>query len=557
MCDGSTDLKLDIWYPKDREDTVLPLLLARRAAEHPERIFAVFEDGSAWTYADVHAKAIHAARGLAALGVKQGDHVVSWQPTGGDAIRTWLGVNYLGAVYVPFNTAYRGGLLEHVLWLSDASVAVVHADLLDRLGEVKRHELRTVIAMGGPARPVEGLEVLESRALTPGDEPGPGADMPATARPIELWDPQSLIFTSGTTGPSKGVLSSYRQLAISSAVLYYWLDSSDRILLNLPMFHISGTSLTTRAIQAGGSVAVVESFRTEEFWALVNRLGVTYSLLMGSIATFLAKRPVTDEERQTTLKSVLIAPLTTEAMAFAKRVGLDWYTVFNMSEIATPLISERNPEKVGTCGRLRKGAEVRIVDEHDQRLPDGTVGELIVRDEEPWALNSGYHKNAEATVNAWRNGWFHSGDAVMCDADGDYFYIDRVKDSIRRRGENISSYEVETEVSAHPDVAETAAIAVPSEHGEDEVMVVVIPVEGRSLDAAELVTFLVPRMAHFMVPRYVRIVDELPRTPTMKVQKAKLREQGITSDTFDREAVGIKVRRHRFASAGKAGAGDD
>lgn len=549
-------MKLDIPYPKAREDIVFRELIDRRAAEHPDRVFAVFEDGSSWTYAELRAKAVHVARGLAALGVSQGDHVVSWQPTGADALRTFLGVGYLGAVYVPFNTAYRGGILEHVVWLSDAKVAVVHADLLDRLGEVKQHELKTVVAVGGPARAAPGLEVLESEALTPGDEPGADEAPPPLDRPIEVWDTQCLIFTSGTTGPSKGVLSSHKQLAITSAALYYWLDGSDRIMLNLPMFHISGTSLTTRALQNGGSVAVVESFRTEEFWPVVRRLGVTYALMMGSMATFLAKLPPSEDERQTPLRSMLVAPLTTESIDFARRVGLDWYTVFNMSEVSVPLVSERNPEKVGTCGRLRKGAEVRIVDDHDNELPTGTVGEIIIRDEEPWALNSGYHKNPEATAKAWANGWFHTGDAVMRDADGDYFYVDRKKDAIRRRGENISSYEVEMEVGTHPDVQEAAAIAVPSEHGEDEVMVVVIAAAGRSLDPAELVEFLVPRMAHFMVPRFVRIVDELPRTPTMKVRKVVLREEGVTVDTFDREAAGIRVRGHRFARDGGEKSGE-
>ena len=540
------NLTLDIPYPTAREDIVMRELVDRRAAEHPDRTFAVFEDGSTWSYAELRARAVHVARGLASLGVKQGDHVVSWQPTGGDAILTFIGTAYLGAVYVPFNTAYRGGLLEHVVWLSDARVAVVHSDLLDRLREVDRHALETVVAVGGPAHPVDGLTVLDSSALTPGEQPKPDEEAPSLTCPIKEWDTQCLIFTSGTTGPSKGVLSSCRQLAISAAVLYYWLDETDRSLVNLPMFHISGTSMTTRAIQTSGSIAVVESFRTDEFWPLVRRLGVTYSLLMGSIATFLAKRQPDAEERETPLKSILLAPLTAESIAFAKRVGVDWYTVFNMTEVSVPLISARNPEKVGTCGRLRRGAEVRIVDDHDCELPGGQVGELIIRDDVPWALNSGYHKNPEATAESLRNGWFHTGDAVTRDADGDFFYVDRKKDAIRRRGENISSYEVEMEVSRHAAVQEAAAIAVPSELGEDEVMVVVIPTEGQVLDPAELIEFLVPRMPHFMIPRYVRVIDELPRTPTMKVRKAVLRDEGVTDDAFDREAVGMKLRGHRF-----------
>ncbi|PJK31723.1 AMP-binding protein [Minwuia thermotolerans] len=539
-------MKLDIAYPTRREDIVFRDLVEKYAKTQPDRIFAQFEDGSIWTWGELREKAVHIARGLRALGVSQGDHVISWQPTSADAIRTWFGINYLGAVYVPFNTAYRGGVLEHVVWLSDAKLAVVHADLLGRMGEVNPHDVKTIVAVGGEARPVEGYEVLDQAALSPGPPPGADEAPPELERPIEPWDNQSMIFTSGTTGPSKGVLSSYKQLGMSGNILYYWLTADDRALVNLPLFHISGTTLLTRMLAIGGSIAVVESFRTEEFWSVIRRLGVTCTLMMGSISTFLMKLPEDDDQRNSPLKSVLIPPLTSEVIAYAKRIGVDWYTTFSMTEANVPLISRPNPEKPGTCGRIRRGAEVRIVDEHDNEVPVGAVGELIIRDDEPWALCSGYHKNPEATAKAWRNGWFHTGDAVRRDDDGDFYFVDRLKDAIRRRGENISSYEVEVEVNAHPDVREAAAIAVASEHGEDEVMVVVMPVEGRTIDPKALVEFLIPRMPHFMVPRYVRVMKELPRTPTTKVQKVRLREAGVTDDTFDREAAGIRVRRHSF-----------
>lgn len=539
-------MKLDIAYPTESEDIVFRDLVEKYAKAQPDRIFAQFEDGSIWTWGELREKAVHVARGLRTLGVSQGDHVISWQPTSADAIRTWFGINYLGAVYVPFNTAYRGGLLEHVLWLSDAKVAVVHADLLERMGEVNPHEVKTIVAIGGEARPVKGYEVLDQAALSPGPPPRADEAPPELKRPIEPWDNQSMIFTSGTTGPSKGVLSSYKQLGMSGNILYYWLTMDDRAMVNLPLFHISGTTLLTRMLAIGGSIAVVESFRTEEFWSVIRRLGVTCTLMMGSISTFLMKLPEDDDQRNSPLKSVLIPPLTSEVIAYAKRIGVDWYTTFSMTEANVPLISRPNPEKPGTCGRIRRGAEARIVDEHDNEVPVGTVGELIIRDDEPWALCSGYHKNPEATAKAWRNGWFHTGDAVRCDEDGDFYFVDRLKDAIRRRGENISSYEVEVEVNAHPDVQESAAIAVASEHGEDEVMVVVMPVQGRTIDPKALVEFLIPRMPHFMVPRYVRVMKELPRTPTTKVQKVRLRDAGITDDTFDREAAGIRVRRHSF-----------
>ncbi|MEU7814973.1 hypothetical protein [Pseudonocardia sp. NPDC049154] len=190
----------------------------------------------------------------------------------------------------------------------------------------------------------------------------------------------------------------------------------------------------------------------------------------------------------------------------------------------------------------REGVEARLVDEHDMPVPPGAVGELVLRCADPWVTTTGYFRNPEATAEAWRNAWFHTGDALRQEPSGEYFYVDRVKDSIRRRGENISSYEVEVEVQAHPAVDEAAAIAVPSELGEDDVLVVVVPREGAEIDPAELLGFLLDRMPHYMVPRYVRVADALPRTPTMKVQKARLRAEGSAA-AWDREAAGIRVRR--------------
>jgi crotonobetaine/carnitine-CoA ligase len=186
---------------------------------------------------------------------------------------------------------------------------------------------------------------------------------------------------------------------------------------------------------------------------------------------------------------------------------------------------------------------LRLVDAHDIEVPRGAVGELVVRTDAPWALNSGYFRNAEATAAAWRNGWFHTGDAFRVDDEGTYFFVDRMKDAIRRRGENISSFEVEAEVVAHPAVAEAAVVPVPSELSEDEVLCVVALAPGARLEPQALIEFLRPRLAHFMLPRYVRVVASLPKTPTQKVQKHVLRSAGITPDTWDREAAGIRVSR--------------
>jgi carnitine-CoA ligase len=217
-----------------------------------------------------------------------------------------------------------------------------------------------------------------------------------------------------------------------------------------------------------------------------------------------------------------------------------------MTEISSPIVSDPNPSKRGTCGKVRKGVEVRLVDENDCEVALGEVGEMLVRTDRPWAMNSGYYKMPEATARAWRNGWFHTGDAFRQDEDGYFFFVDRMKDAIRRRGENISSFEVEAEIVAHPDVREAAAIAVPSELDEDEVMAVVAPAPGKTIDPVALIEFLRDRMAHFMIPRYIRVLPELPKTPSAKVLKTELRKEGITPDTWDRDKAGIQIKRDRI-----------
>ncbi len=212
-------------------------------------------------------------------------------------------------------------------------------------------------------------------------------------------------------------------------------------------------------------------------------------------------------------------------------------SVYGQTEISSPLLIPPGGEIVpGSVGRPRSGVRLRIVDGHDLEVPAGEVGELVIRTEHPWEMNVGYFGRPEATAAAWRNGWFHTGDAFRCDADGNYFYIDRTRDTLRRRGENISSFQVEAEVRAHPHVLEVACVGVPAELGEHEVKIFVVPVEGSVVDPAGLVGFVAGRLPRFMVPRYVEILAELPKTQTMRVQKYELRTRPNTAQTWDREA---------------------
>ncbi|WP_327152047.1 AMP-binding protein [Nocardia sp. NBC_01329] len=523
------------------DECVLPTVLRRRAAEHPDRVFVVFEDGVEWTYARMLREAEQVAAGLRTLGVAQGARVVSWLPNGPDALRVWFGVNLVGAVLVPLNTAYRGGLLEHAFRLSGAEVAIVHPDLAPRLRDIELHEVRDIVVVGsddpGPlAATVHGGEIFAG---------GP-VDLP----PVDLapWDTYAIILTSGTTGPSKGVICTYAQLsACAEAAFEDNFGAGDRYLVTLPLFHAGGTIGVNAAVVLGGSISLTTAFRTSDFWDLVRATGSTHVTLLGVMATFLSKQPHSSTDTEHPLRRVFMIPLSDDAAEFARRFNVDLVAMFNMTEVSIPIISEPNPAVVGTSGRVRPGVEARLVDEYDREVADGTVGELIVRADRPWTIANGYLGRPEATAAAWRNGWFHTGDAFRR-VDGDYFFVDRLGDTIRRRGENISSFEVESEILAHPDVQEVAVVATPSPDGEDEVLAVVAPVDGRHIDVVELLEFVRPRMAHFMVPRYVRVLADLPKTPTSKIQKHLLRAQGVTEDTMDREDLGVVVKRGRIGA---------
>ena len=539
-----------------REVCVVRYLIDRWAAERGEQVYAVFDGGVTFTYAQLRQRVVAAAVGLQAQGVRRGQHVLAWQPNTPDMLFTFFAINYLGAVYVPINTAYRGGLLEHVIDNSDAEVAVVHVDLVPRLAGVNLARLQRLVVTGTANGTANGTA---SGTAVPADCPlpwvpfealaGTVADLLPLERPIEPWETQSVIYTSGTTGPSKGVLSSYLHMYTNPGPeAWPCITGEDRFLVNMPMFHIGGLGLSFAMLARGGSMVMPQAFSTDRFWALVRETEATAVFLLGVMATFLLKAPPSPADRDHRVTKAYIVPLAEGAAEFHRRFGPDVYTIFNMTEISSPITSEPNPQVSGTCGRARAGVDVRLVDDNDCEVPDGTVGEMILRTDRPWGMNHGYHKNPEATARAWRNGWFHTGDAFRRDANGNYFFVDRMKDAIRRRGENISSFEVEIEVVAFPAVREAAVIAVPSELGEDEVMAVVAPAPGHEIDPAALLAFLRDRLAYFMIPRYLRVLPELPKTPTAKVLKAELRAQGITPDTWDREQAGISIRRDRIGS---------
>ena len=515
----------------DREKYVVRYALERHARETPDRPYAIFEDRTVWSFQETLGRVQARAAALRAAGARQHDRVLVMLPNGPCGLEMLLAINYLGGIFVPVNPALRGGILAHLVENSGAQIAVVDENGIEALDDVAAPQLTTILYVGDTQQSARLRRTVMLHSLVQETH-----GICELETPIEPWHTQSIIYTSGTTGRSKGVVSSYiHSLTAVGPETWTCTRAGDRHLLHMPIFHIGGAFLASACLCVGSSVAVVAGFKTQTFWKTVTDLRVDVVFLLGAMATFLLKAPPNPEDRDHRLRAVFIVPLGQSGATFHDRFGVDVYTLFNMTEISTPLLSDRNPTKAGTCGRVRAGVDVRLVDENDLEVPLGSVGQMIIRADAPWTMNGGYHANPDATAVAWRNGWFHTGDAFSRDKDGDFFFVDRLKDTIRRRGENISSFEIEVELLAHPDIREAAAIPVPSPFTEDDVLAVLSPVEGRVIDPAQIIDFLTPRVARFMLPRYIRVMDELPKTPTEKTQKHTLRSEGVTSDTWDRD----------------------
>jgi crotonobetaine/carnitine-CoA ligase len=400
--------------------------------------------------------------------------------------------------------------------------------------------LRTVVVRGGSGAALAGtaLQVLTLEELS--------AAEPARHEPTGPGDLLAISYTSGTTGRSKGVRVPHAQAYTYAS----WADAGvpgegATVLVTLPLFHLSGQWYgLLQSLIAGATCVIRPRFSPNSFWPEVREYGVTHTMLLGAMAQMLLSRPPLPSDADTSLQLAVVVPLPPGVDGFRSRFGCDVATVYGMTECGIPLTAPPGTVVEGGAGRPRPGYQVRIVDEDDREVPPDTVGELVVRPDEPWTVMDGYHGLPEATALTFRNLWLHTGDAFSRNAEGEHFFRDRIKDSLRRRGENISSFEVEATVNSHPAVAESAVVAVPSDLTEDDLKVVVVLRDGEVLDPAELVTFLSSRMPYFTVPRFVEVLDALPKTPTQKVRKAELRAAGVTGATWDRESAGVVVDRH-------------
>lgn len=509
-------------------------------ARHPDKT-ALRDPEVSLTYAELHAAARRLGGGLAGLGAGRGSPVLLMLDNHVDAVVAWLGVSLVGGLEVPVNTAYKGAILAHVLGNSGAETLVVEDRYCTRLAAVADElaALRTVVVRGGDGR---DLPTGRFRVVPFDDVAGAAPADPVALQPYDVF---GILYTSGTTGPSKGVVMPHGHAYNFATPAYMGVAAEhDVSLVTLPLFHIGGQLWGVyNAFIAGATAVVLPGFHASTFWDDARRYDATFSTLVGAMAGFLLQQPPRDDDRGHGMRRMGITPATADVDAFAERFDVELASGFGMTEASFVLVAPFGTVQPRRCGRPRPDYEVCVADEHDMPVAGGEVGQLLVRPREPWTMMLGYHGLPDKTQEAWRNLWFHTGDAFYEADDGELVFVDRIKDAIRRRGENVSSSEVEAAVLAHDAVAECAVVAVPSEHSEDEIKAVVVLVPGRRLPEAELIGFLVDRLPYFMVPRYVEIVGELPKTPTQRVQKQALRERGLTPNTWDREAAGIRVTR--------------
>ena len=445
-------------------------------------------------------------------------------------------------VEVPVNTAYKGRFLSHVLNDSGAELIVIEDGYAGRLAAVAGEltALRTVVVRGDAERAAGLRGRFRVVPLTELEEHGRAA--PVTGDAGELM---AYMYTSGTTGPSKGVL-------ISHAHAYTYASrehqerprDGDRILVTLPVFHLAGQWYGVyQALIHGLPSYVASGFSVSRYWDTVHTQGSTVTVMLGAMAELLQQQPPRPDDADNPLELAVMAPLASDVTGFCRRFGLRAAAVYGMSEIGAVL--DGPPETVvgGEAGFPREEYELRVVDADGRDKAVGEIGELWVRPQDPRLVMRGYHNLPDKTAETLVDGWVHTGDAFRVDAHGRFFFADRMKDALRRRGENVSSFEVERVINEYPAVFESAVVGVPAELTEDEIKAVVVPREGQHVDPVELTGFLVDRLPYFMVPRYLEFAADLPKTPTQKVHKHLLRDTGTGPGTWDREAAGIVLRR--------------
>ncbi|NUW39435.1 AMP-binding protein [Nonomuraea rhodomycinica] len=509
-------------------------LLQEQAERAPGKVFLRTEQGD-HTYAEVQRRAGALAADLGGHGIEPGEPVVALMENSAELVFTWFAVNWLGAVHVPVNTALIGRGLAHTFQVTGARVAVVDAGLLPNLLAVAADlpRLTTIIVHGAFRRPPDGAD-LPVLVAYPGAPTSAGHPVPV---PVDDLAPAMMLFTSGTTGPSKACVLSHRYVVrqgqLHAGNLGFTAD--DVLYCPFPLFHVDAATLTVMAALATRATAAIgRRYSTSGFWAEVRRFEATVMNFMGATLAMLWKQPAAASDRDHRIRLGWGVPMPDWKAGWEERFGFPLYEIYGLTDggicVYDPLDAPKRP---GSCGRPIPEYDLAIADESGSPLPPGEIGEILIRAREPGLIMSGYHAMPDATAAAFHGDWLRTGDLGRQDADGFLYFAGRAKDAIRRRGENISAYEVEQVLESHPAVLEASAVGVPSELTEEDVKACVVLRPGASVTAAELVDHCARAAARHMVPRYVEFLPALPKTPTQKIEKFRLKQRGITPQTHD------------------------
>jgi len=495
--------------------------------------------GQQWSHSDAARVAGMRAAVLSGAGVKMGDRVALMCGNRVEFLEVFLGAGWMGAVTVPVNTASMGPQLGYFLTDSQASLLVIEAAFLERLRDIDltRTALCEIWIVGDD----DGHAPTATAAIRV--VPYPAAAPIIAPADVKPGHPLAIMYTSGTTGPAKGVMCPHAQ--------YYWwgLNSAnvlgvgpdDVLCTTLPLFHINALNTFAQAALLGCEVVFESRFSASGFWPAMRQSGATVVYLLGAMVPILLAQPEGAHERDHRVRAGLGPGVPADAgRRFMERTGVQLLEGYGSTETNFTIATAPDSPRTGVMGWVQPGFTARVVDDDDVPVVAGEAGELLLRADEPFAFASGYFNMAEKTIEAWRNLWFHTGDRVVQDADGAFRFVDRIKDAIRRRGENISSFEVEQVLLSHPGVAECAVFPVRSELAEDDVMAALVTRAGVQIEPSEVIAFCTSRLPYFAVPRYLDILDTLPRTENGKVQKYRLRDRGLSPSTWDRGSTNRK-----------------
>lgn len=535
----------DTWYVGD-QDTVIAAL-DRAVASHPDRVFLDFS-GELHTYIDIDLLSTKLAHSFATLGVKPGETVVSMLDNNVDAVVCWLAVNKLGAVSVPINTALRGEFLRHQIADADTPLLICEQAYLERVSAISSQltSLKQILVRGALNTSGECAVPVAPLGHHRGENDSPIEFRPAAS------DLACLIYTSGTTGPSKGCMISYNFMCNLARLQLRAgpVSETDVTITPLPLFHMNALCVTIIATMlVGARAAILPRFSVSNFWPEVERSGATIASILGGMGGLLAQAPDNEAMKRCfgQIHTARGNPYTEETKSIWRSrfgtplVGGNGYGLTEACVVTTLAAGEY--AKPGSSGKRIPDFDVRIVDENDFELPANQAGEIVVRPLRPDIMFQGYWRRPEETLKVMKNMWYHTGDIGKFDEDGFFFFVDRKKDYLRRRGENISSFEMESAFAVHPAIAEVAVHAVLSDKGEDDVKVTAILHENASLKEEDLFQWATDSVPYYALPRYIEFRTDLPKNPQGRVLKYQLRDEGKTAATWDLEDTDITVKK--------------